>query len=388
MKNTLLFTLILFFTGLVSFGQSNFEYGYYIDNAGNKKECEISEITINRFPEKIIVRKNKQIEELNLSEIKEVKYGTDIFHKKEFQHESSNGYNIDNLTKDEKFHFTEKTAFVQLLVEGNYNLYQYVANGLPTFIYQNPEGDLITLGYKKYLKQGNNIDENKFYLNQLFENVKNPKYVNLSTYSILKYNAEDLSAYFREVNGKSYVKVKKSKVHFNVFAGYANHTMDINFILDLSSKNYGHVLVVPEIEYVLNKSVKNPVSFYLNVSLHQFKNDFVEEYVRENWHHKVDYKSLYVSLGTKKYFLSNNTLSYYAKLGVGLNNPIKSEILSPQQSWILNPILLDRNGVGINGGVGVKLFDAILMEVDYDHVINTAHINKNTSLNLKVGYTF
>ncbi|HUH25798.1 MAG TPA: hypothetical protein VLY87_04175 [Flavobacterium sp.] len=388
MKNTLLFTLMLFFTGLTSFGQSNFEYGYYIDNAGNKKECEISEISINRFPEKIIVRKNKQIEEIDLTEIKEVKYGTDIFQKKEFQYEPSNGYSIDNLTKDEKFYFIKKGAFVQLLVEGNYNLYLYVANGVSTFIYQNPEGNLITLGYKKYLKDGNNIVENKFYLNQLFENVKNTKYTNLSTYSILKYNAEDLSAYFKEVNGKSYVKVKKSEVRFNIFAGYANHTMDINFISDIPVKNYGHVIVVPEIEYVLNKSLKNPLSFYFNVSLHQFKNDFVEEYVRENWHHKVDYQSLYISLGAKKYFLSNDKVSYYAKLGVGLNNPIKSEILSPIESWILNPILLDRYRAGINAGVGIKLFDAILIEVDYDQVFNTPHINKNTSLNFKVGYTF
>lgn len=388
MKHKLLLFLTLFFTGLTTFGQSNFEYGHYIDNSGNKKECEVSEITINRFPEKIIIRNNKQIEEVELSGIKEVKYGVNIFQKKEFQYDPSISYQINELSENKDFYLKQKIAFVQLLVEGNYNLYQYIEKGVSTFFYQNPEGDLITLGYKKYFKERNNIAENKFYQTQLFENVKNPKYLNIGSYSILKYNEEDLTRYFKEVNGKSFVKVKQSRLRFNLMLGYSNHTMDINFLSDLPAKKYGHFIIVPEVEYFLNKNLKNPLSFYFNVNLHQFKKEFVEEYERENWFHKVNYQSLYVSLGAKKYFLSNKNISYYGKFGVGLNNPIKSEILSPIESWTLNPILLDRYGAGLNAGVGVKLFDSILVDLDFDYVFNTPHVNKNTSLNLKAGYSF
>lgn len=388
MKHKLLLFLTLFFTGLTTFGQSNFEYGYYIDNTGNKKECEVSEITINRFPEKIIIRNNKQIEEVELSGIKEVKYGVNIFQKKEFQYDPSISYQINELSENKDFDLKQKIAFVQLLVEGNYNLYQYIEKGVSTFFYQNPEGDLITLGYKKYFKERNNIAENKFYQTQLFENVKNPKYSSIGSYSILRYNEEDLTRYFKEVNGKSFVKVKQSRLRFNLMLGYSNHTMDINFLSDLPAKKYGHFIMVPEVEYLFNKNLRNPLSIYANVNLQKFKNDFVEKYETGNWNHKVNYQSLYVSLGIKKYFMSSENLSYYGRFGIGLNNPIKSDVFSPSKYSSINPIYLGQFGSGIDAGIGIKLFDSILVEVDYNHVFNAPHINKNTSLNLKAGYSF
>lgn len=58
------------------------------------------------------------------------------------------------------------------------------------------------------------------------------------------------------------------------------------------------------------------------------------------------------------------------------------------ESWLVNPILLDRITAGINGGLGTVILNSFIVEVDYDLLFNTPHINKNTSLNLKIGYTF
>jgi len=145
---------------------------------------------------------------------------------------------------------------------------------------------------------------------------------------------------------------------------------------------------MPEIEYVLNNNVMNPTSFYFNLKYRSVKADYEEVYVRENWQHQVDYQSLLFSLGAKKYFLSSNNIKFYGKLGFGVDIPLKSEILSPAESWRLNPIFLDHIKGGINTGLGIKLYDSFLVEIDYDYIFNTLFIRKNTSINFKVGYSF
>jgi len=382
------FTFLCTLAVSIVFAQTNFEYGYYIDVSGNKVETEISEINIDRFPEKIFIRERNGIEEVDLNNISEVRWGTAIFQKKRFQYDPTLNYTIDKLTEKASFDFVEKTDFMQLLVDGDYKLYQYVENGIPTFVYENPEGMFVTLEYKKYLGRNRTILLNTNYMIQLFENVKNPKYKTVGSYSVLKYTQKDLQQYFKEANGTSYVKVKKSKIRLNIFAGYAVHTMDIDFLSDIPAKNYGHITVMPEIEYIPNMHLRNPFSFYANVKLLHFKNDFTEEYERENWHHEVDYQSLYVSLGVKQYFLSNKKVAYYGKLGVGLNNPVKAEIISPIDSWRLNPIFFGQSGAGINTGIGVRFLNSFLAEVDYDFVFGNSHINQSFALNFKLGYTF
>lgn len=204
----------------------------------------------------------------------------------------------------------------------------------------------------------------------------------------MKYSDADLINYFTKHNGKSVKVDKKSKVLFNVFAGYSISSMDINFLQDLPAETYSHITVMPEIEYVLNNNIMNPTSFYFNLKYRAIKADYEEVYVRENWQHQVDYQSLLFSLGAKKYFLSSKDIKFYGKLGFGVDIPLKSEILSPIESWRLNPIYLDHYKGGINTGLGIKLYDSFLFEIDYDYLFNTVHISKNTSLNFKIGYSF
>lgn len=83
-----------------------------------------------------------------------------------------------------------------------------------------------------------------------------------------------------------------------------------------------------------------------------------------------------------------NSIKFYGKLGFGVDIPLKSEILSPAESWRLNPIFLDHIKGGINTGLGIKLYDSFLVEIDYDYIFNTLFIRKNTSINFKVGYSF
>lgn len=382
------FTFLLIFLCTNLFAQNKFELGYYIDQSGNKFEGEISEITLNSFPSNFIIRKKGKEETVETSTATLIKYGSIVFEKKSFQYDPSMRMDIANMSKQKEFRLVNKTAFVQLMVNGDTKLYKYTENGVSTFFYETANKQLTTLKYKKYLENGTDINENKQFLNQLQE-VKNEKISgNEGYYNAVKYNDTDLVDYFTKLNGKSIKVDKKSKVFFNVFAGYSNSSMDINFLQDLPAKSYSHITVMPEIEYVLNNNIMNPTSFYFNLKYRSVKADYEEVYVRENWQHQVDYQSLLFSLGAKKYFLSSNNIKFYGKFGFAVDIPLKSEILSPAESWRLNPIFLDHIKGGINTGLGIKLYDSFLVEIDYDYIFNTLFIRKNTSVNFKVGYSF
>jgi len=386
MNNFFTFLLIFLCTNL--FAQNKFELGYYIDQSGNKVEGEISEITMNSFPSNFIIRKKGKEETVETSTATLIKYGSIVFEKKSFQYDPSMRMDIANMSKQKEFRLVNKTAFVQLMVNGDTKLYKYTENGVSTFFYETANKQLTTLKYKKYLENGTDINENKEFLSQLQE-VKNEKVSgNEGYYNAVKYNDTDLVDYFTKLNGKSIKVDKKSKMFFNVFAGYSISSMDINFLQDLPAENYWHITIMPEIEYVLNNNVMNPTSFYFNLKYRSVRADYEEVYVRENWQHQVDYQSLLFSLGAKKYFLSSNNIKFYGKLGFGVDIPLKAEILSPAESWRLNPIFLDHIKGGINTGLGMKLYNSFLIEIDYDYLFNTQYINKNTSINFKVGYSF
>lgn len=386
MRKIFTLLLILVFNNLLA--QNNFELGYYIDESGNKIEGNISEIEISNFPEYFFYRKGNKTEEINVNSVNTIKYGTEVFEKKQFQYDPSIKLDIDKMSKNKELNLVSKTAFLQLLVNGNYKLYKYVENGVTTFFYEDDSNKLTTLKYKKYLLNNTDIDENKEYLNQLSQNINSGTKQVEGYYSTIKYNDNDLKEYFTKINGNSVKVERKSKVKFNIFAGYFLHSMDINFITDVPAENYGHFSIMPEIEYVLDQNKINPTSFYFNAKFHSFKKEFVEKVVRDDWHHKVNYQSIYVSFGVKKYFLSSENIQFYGKLGVGLNNPVKHEIEMPLDAWRVKPIYLSHFGGGISPGIGAKFFDSFLVEVDYDYIFNTLFINKNTSLNFKVGYSF
>lgn len=386
MRKIFTFLLIFLFTNL--FAQNKFELGYYIDQSGNKVEGEISEIQINNFPDSFIFRNGKNTEVIQTSLVSKIKYGIDVFEKRQFQYDLSTSNDLKKMSKQKDVELEDKTSFLQLIVDGRYKLYKYVNNGTSVFFYEDVSGQLTTLNYKKYVENGTDIKENKEYLTQLSQNVQSDTKKKDYFSSAIKYNDADLIDYFTKVNGKSVKREARSQFKFNFFVGYSISTMGINFLQNVDSKKYQHITAMPEIEYVLNKNVSNPTSFYFNVKYRSIKADYEEVYVRKNWNHKVGYQSLCFSIGAKQYFLSSDKVQLYGKLGIGYDNPLKAEILSPMESWNLNPIFFDHPSAGINAGLGVKLYDSFLVEIDYDYVFKTSYLIKNTSLNLKVGYSF
>jgi hypothetical protein len=92
------------------------------------------------------------------------------------------------MPKQKEYQLVNKTAFVQLMVNGDTKLYKYSENGVATFFYETANNQRTTLEYKRYLGNANDINENKEFTNQL-KNLNN-KSVNNNEgfYNALKYN--------------------------------------------------------------------------------------------------------------------------------------------------------------------------------------------------------
>lgn len=387
MKKIFIITLLFFITNMLA--QEKFEYGYYIDNNGNIKEGEISEIKPEKIPSEIYFRSRGKIELKNLNDIKEVKYGNLIFRKKIFKIDSSSVSGINYLPSDSEPHYEEKSDFLQLLLDGEYQLYSYIQSGFQVFFYEKNNENIQTLEYKKYIDAAHMVKENKNYLKQLADGVNNKSYSEKS-YSAMKYNSKDLIDYFTMVNGKTNVKEGKAKLSFNFYVGYSYHSFDIDFTpnTNLGTKHYGHITVMPEIEYMLNKNIRNPISFYFNLKYHAFKKEYAVAHESGIWNHSVDYKSIFTSWGVKKYFLTSEKKSFYGKIGLGFNTPFKGDVQSPLRAWTTKLMRIDVAGVGINSGLGIKLYNRFNLEVDYEYTFNSVYTQNNSSLNFKIGYSF
>lgn len=168
------FTFLLVFLCTNLFAQNKFELGYYIDQAGNKIEGEISEITLISFPSNFVMRIKGKEETVEINTATLIKYGTVVFEKKSFEYDPSLRLDIANMPKQKEFQLVNKTAFVQLMVNGDIKLYKYLENGVSTFFYETANNQLTTLKYKKYLENETDINENKEFLSQL-QKIKNER---------------------------------------------------------------------------------------------------------------------------------------------------------------------------------------------------------------------
>lgn len=377
---------LLFF--LLSVGtllaQKRFEKGYYIDHSENTIEVEIEVVNIHNMPGEITIRNSGKISKIPKADLKGLKVGTQIFVRKTFDYDATISYNIDRLDRSEDFVYEKKNDLLLLLVNGDFKLYQYSYNGVLSFIYEDPDGNLHTLGYKKYKEDGNRIVENKVFQKQLKTGAKNLK---TQSYEVLRYNNQDLEEYFESLNGKTLIKEKKSKFIFNAFVTYSIHSLAFKFVEKTKTEYDNYFSISPELEFVLNDKVKNPSSFYLNVKYEQFKREYETNYVREKARFKVEHHAFFGSVGYKQNFRIKEGMFVYGKAGVGYYHPFNSKITaSSATSAFLDMNFSTANG-GVNTGIGLKL-KQILLEIDYDIIFSSMISANNTSLNFKVGYSF
>ncbi len=314
MKKQLL-CLLMFVIGLVSYGQINFEKGYYVNNANQKIYCLIKNIDWNNNPTafEYKVSDTAEIEEVEMRSIKEFGIiGRSKYVRKEVDMDRSTN-NLYRLSHDREPKFKKETLFLKVLVQGKASLYVYKERDLRRYFYNTEEKPIEQLVYKRYQKSNNEIGTNSRFKNQLWNNVQ---YASMTQNSVkkLRYIHGDLINYFvgyNESRGDAPInyakKAKKDKDLFNltIRAGVRNATLDIsNVVSNLRDTNFDNqqtFSVGAEVEFVMPFN-KNKWSVIMEPTYQYFS---VEKTIAVD-QVEVEYTSIELPIGIRHYFFLND----------------------------------------------------------------------------------
>jgi len=201
MKSFALLFIISFVT-IVSFGQVQFEKGYFLDKNNQKVECFIKNVGWTTNPSEINYKLelSGKVEKGNLSTIKE--FG--IYDNCKFVNAS---VKIDRSTKATpgKDQFAPvwkvENLFLQVILEGKADLYCFADRKVTRFFYSVDNGTITPLIYKE-ITNGLTVLKNTDFRQQLWDKIRVPK----ATFELIKsvnYTTADLKKYFETYNGVS-----------------------------------------------------------------------------------------------------------------------------------------------------------------------------------------
>lgn len=240
--------LIYFFTLLISsiaIGQINYEPGYFISNDGQKTDCLIRNINWRNTPSefKYILNENDTDQKTAvINNIKEFAIINDVTFKKFTLEIDRSPSNTRNLTHDKNPNLKTETQFLKVLVEGDFNLYEYNDEDLVRFFVSTGNHEKVEqLIYKEYFADNNKIGKNNQFRQQLFLLLKSE---DLSTKSFekLKYDRDDISKLFIQYNkikDPTFIEPVKQKasggVNFKVVAGINSASTSLDYTTTANS---------------------------------------------------------------------------------------------------------------------------------------------------------
>ncbi|AWM14901.1 porin family protein [Flavobacterium sp. NRK F10] len=408
MKKSIL-TAIASLITFLSFSQTKFLSGYYIDNTGEKVEGFIKNTDWRNNPSKIIFKtapeaspKEVDIENLNEFEIYDnsryIKYTVDI-------EKSSDKINL--ISNSPNPVYTKETALLKVLVSGEKSLYKYEKENIVKFFYSNfndKPKQLIYIQYHpsadtlKVLKtQLNNVSSesiltNNEYKKQLYEDVN----CNFERQYIqnVKYDAGSLIKYFEKYNScktADYTtfnnKTAKINIKPSLKLNYSNFNFE-SFNIDTDKGVFFGAGVEFEIVLPFNN---NKFSFILDPNYNTIKQDATSRYylspnvyTEKEGEIKLNYVN--IPIGLRYYvFLNDNskiffTPSFDLNYAIGKSNGYyaggeKISGFTPKTSF----------GLGVGYAYQKLFFEAKLQSktVLFDYYSQDNNSLKNISLAIK-----
>ncbi|WP_417355680.1 hypothetical protein [Flavobacterium sp.] len=306
-----LYTLLLIGFSCLTYGQINFEPGYFIDNGGNKTNCLIKNVAWRNNPVDFEYKMTEN-DETKTAGIKTVKEFcvNNAYKFKRFDLKIEKSFEmISRLDTSPEPKWENETLFLKVLVEGDLTLYQFEDGNIIKYFYSSPNSEEATqLLYKKFDNKGI-ISENSHYKQQLY-NLMSNRLTESSDFQNLKYKKSYLVKLFTQYNGNSNkdyeVKHNSGKLNLKVTAGASvaslslsnSNTYSNTINYDFDSKtvfSFG-----AEIEYVLPFNNKK-WSVFINPVYSTYKNS-----TQQNEGATVEYNYLQIPVGVRHYMFIND----------------------------------------------------------------------------------
>ncbi len=405
MKNKAAFLLLslIAFSGLA---QIKFQQGYFIDNSDKITHCLIKNMDWNDNP---------TFFEYKLSEKDDSKMAL-IANTKEFGIDKFSKYiranvRIDRSSEDIEYMsqtkapiFTEEQLFLEVLIEGNANLYYYEQKSLRRFFFSLNKGPIEQLIFKSYKTIDNQIGQNNEFRAQLWKSLK------CST--LQKYHFESLN-YFENQLLKIFEKynsclnsdfknfqANKTKGYFNASLkvrassnslDVVNEDTNLKNIVDFGSNiniEFGF-----ELETVLGFN-NNKWALLVDFNYQSFKGETTTEpfrFVENTRTHTIDYKSVEVGFGVRHYFFLNDQSKLFLNAHYVVDLPLNKSVLTETDNPVPGSVSIELSR-STNGafGFGYKYNDKYSLEFRFEtsrYIFDPPRRSNYGGISLILGYT-
>lgn len=398
MKKFLLLSLVCYIQG---FAQISFEKGYFINNVGKRTECYIENMDWRNNPTSFTYKINLTDKETKLENIVGVsEFGIDnqsMYRRFDVDIERSQSV-TSYLQKSKNPIWKHETLFLHALVTGEASLYKYVDSNITKYFYETKKTPVEQLIYIRYLGDGGkdglssfseSIQQNNQFRQQLLNNVNCG--MTEKDFKSIEYNRNTLVKHFMAYNACASTPIAKSTVNYDAAtegkreffvlrlqagvysakAGisdpqtYYNKSTDLTqvifkigleteFILPFNKGSWS-IIVCPA--YQKFSATKNFTGFVSNVGFANNGNAV---------HHtvKMDYSSIEIPFGIRRYFFINNASRIFANATyvIDLSNGGTLEFTNTE--GLANAAdkmgISSRNNFAIGVGYGYKRFSGEL----------------------------
>jgi hypothetical protein len=313
--------LLLFFIAVFQFSIAQVEYekGYVVENNGDTIQCFIKNFDWAKPPNEIEIKKLES-DKSNIKTIMEIQsfeiYNSSKYIRKTIMIDKSMNDSI-RITTEKNPIWINSTLFVQVLIEGEANLYSISNKDEEYFYYSFNNDSIHPLICKKYYtnQEKNVIATNNLFRSQLWNNIKYDG-LEIKTLQAIDYNKESLIKYFKKYNeskGKKYKIYFKSRekpiISVRILGGNYNTHSTISSILiwpykeeKFSSNNGFHFGVEFETIFPINRRrfafVFQPIyeHFYVNYSN------------KNNIKYIISYNCLNFPIGARYYIIKKKNI--------------------------------------------------------------------------------
>ncbi len=373
--------LITLFTILCveSYSQIAFEKGYFIDESNKRVDCLIKNVDWRSNPTNFEYKlsQNDTVQEATVQAVKE--FGINNFSKyiRAKINIDRSSDQIDYMSSERNPSFQEELLFLKVLIEGPASLFQYTDGSLTRFFYKLDDSEISQLVYKKYLRDGKMLVNTSF-KQELSLKMKCEKITSKEIENLRYFNRdlEKLFVKYNECTGLGYVNLNPNKnkdlFNLNIRPGlnYSNLRVE-DPASDFTNTDFGYkpgFRIGVEAEFILpfNNNiwsvVAEPTYQYYKSEESKKSSLISNEFIIS----KVDYKSIELPIGVRRYFHLNDKSKLFANLSYVLDFPINSYVKYIRESngeVFYNLDIRAKRNFAL--GVGYKYNDRFSSEIRY-----------------------
>jgi len=314
MKKTIALLVLLF--PLLTIAQITFQQGYFIQN-GVKTECLIKNQAWKNNPVSIEYKINeadapkmktiREISEFSVNDAyKYIRFTVNI---------DRSATALDKLSNSKEPEWSKETLFLNVLVDGKANLYQYEDGNLIKYFFSTGDHTQAEqLVFKEYIKE-TAVAQNNMFRQQLYSLMKGDSN-DMEKFKKLKYSKDTLLKLFLDYNGTNGQKVtdhtekqNKGSINLKITPGVSFNSLSFDINSSDNRFDFGGdttYRIGAELEYILPFN-NNKWSIFLDPNYQTY----AVSGQNGNQKFKVDYKYIELPIGVRHFMFLNQNSKFF-----------------------------------------------------------------------------